>query len=213
MKNREKKYLIVLVLLFVAAGFVFADACLTRSAPPVNLGKLPLVIGTWRGQDFPVEERIKNILQTDYILSRDYLNQEGKRVFLSVVYYPDNKIGFHNPESCNTGVGSRLVRKDFQSLKVGKSFAPSGEFRVNRLLMEGAKGNKIILYFFVSGDYITYDYLRFRFYMMKQQMSFRRPSGAQIQIHSNIDSDPESTVSTMEDFIKDLVPLLPGYLS
>ena len=213
MKNREKKYLIVLVLLFVAAGFVFADARLTRSALPVNLEKLPLVIGTWRGQDFPIEERIKKILQTDYILSRDYANQEGKHIFLSVVYYPDNKIGFHNPESCNTGVGSRLVRKDFQSLKVGKSFAPSGEFRVNRLLMEGAKGNKIILYFFVSGDYITYDYLRFRFYMMKQQMSFRRPSGAQIQIHSNIDSDPESTVSTMEDFIKDLVPLLPGYLS
>jgi len=213
MKNREKKYLIVLVLLVIIAGFVFADACLTKDVSMVDLEKLPLAIGSWHGQDFPVDERIKNILQTDYILSRDYTNQEKKHVFLSVVYYPDNKIGFHNPESCNTGTGSSLVKKDVQSLKIKRSDALSEDLRVNKLLMEGAKGDKIILYFFVSGDYMTCDYLKFRLHMMKQQMGFRRPSGAQIQIHGNIDSDPESTVSTMEDFIKDLAPLLPDYLS
>jgi|GEM_PF-1972810 len=213
MKNREKRYLIVSVLLLVATGFVFADTCLTENAAPIDLEKLPLHIGAWQGQAFPVEERIKNILQTDFILSRDYTSQKRRHVFLSIVYYPDNKIGFHNPESCNAGAGSRLIRKDIKSLKVGKSFAPSGDFRVNRLLMERAKGNKIILYFFVSGDYMTCDYLKFRLYMMKQQMGFRRPSGAQIQIHSNIDSDSEITISVMEDFIRALLPLLPGYLS
>jgi len=213
MKNRERRYLIVLVLLVITVGFVFADTCLTKNVSIVDLEKLPLTIGSWYGQDFPVEERIKNILQTDYILSRDYTNRKKKHVFLSVVYYPDNKIGFHNPESCNTGTGSSLIKKDVQSLKIKRSNAHLEDFQVNKLLMEGAKGNKIILYFFVSGDYMTCDYLKFRLHMMKQQMSFRRPSGAQIQIHSNIDSDPESTVSTMEDFIKDLAPLLPGYLS
>ncbi len=213
MKNREKSFLIILVLLLITAGFVFADACLTKNVSVVDLEKLPLTIGSWHGQDFPVEERIKNILQTDYILSRDYTNQKKKHVFLSVVYYPDNKIGFHNPESCNTGTGSRLVKKDVQSLKIKRSDAPSEDLRVNKLLMEGAKWEKIILYFFVSGNYMTHDYLKFRLHMMKQQMSFRRPSGAQIQIHGNIDSDPEATVSTMKDFIKDLAPLLPDYLS
>ena len=60
---------------------------------------------------------------------------------------------------------------------------------------------------------MTHDYLKFRLHMMKQQMSFRRPSGAQIQIHGTIVPDLKSTVSAMEDFVRNLAPLLPDYLS
>jgi hypothetical protein len=75
------------------------------------------------------------------------------------------------------------------------------------------QGDKVILYFFVSGNYITHDYLKFRLHMMKQQMGFKRPSGAQVQIHSTIGPDLKTTVSVMEDFIRYLAPVLPDYLS
>jgi hypothetical protein len=44
-------------------------------------------------------------------------------------------------------------------------------------------------------------------------MGFGRPSGAQIQVHSNIVLDLKTTITVMEDFIQNLAPTLPDYLS
>ena len=84
---------------------------------------------------------------------------------------------------------------------------------MNRLILQRMQGDKVILYFFVSGNYMTHDYKKFRLHMMKQQMGFRRPSGAQIQVHSNIVPDLKTTIAVMEDFIQNLAPRLPDYLS
>jgi len=206
--KQAKKFMILFVALATAAGFVFIDSRLSRGVSTVNLNKLPLTLGSWEGKNFPVSERILQILETEYILDRDYVNKEGRHVYLSIVYYPDNKIGFHNPESCNTGEGSKIIKKDV--LPIGKK--ESAGLKVNRLILERTQGNKVILYFFVSGDYITHDYFNFRLHMMKQQMGFRRPSGAQVQVHSVIAPDLNTTVPIMEDFIRKLAPLLPDYL-
>lgn len=206
-------YVIFFILLLITAGFVFMDASLSKRVGTINLERLPLVLGGWQGKSYPVQERILQILDTEYILDRNYVNQDGRHMFLSIVYYPDNKIGFHNPESCNTGAGSKIIQKDV--LPIGKQ-NPTSQWdgiKVNRLILNRLQGDKVILYFFVSGDYRTHDYKRFRLHMMKQQMGFRRPSGAQIQIHSNIVPDLKSTISAMEDFIQILAPLLPDYLS
>jgi EpsI family protein len=210
MKNRGK-YAIIFLFLLLTSGFVFVDEHFSKGAPPSNLEKLPLMIGEWRGTNFPVEERIKHILETEYIMNRDYVNRDGRHVFLSVVYYPDNKIGFHNPESCNVGAGSHIVHKDVQSLMIERPDGGSEIFKVNRLILSGERGDKVILYFFVSGDYMTSDYFKFRLHMMKQQMGFRTPSGAQIQIHSTIESDSETTVRIIAEFLRLLKPILPQY--
>jgi len=206
--KQTRKYLILFLLLLIASGFVFMDNRLSREVRPIDLNKLPLSIAGWSGKSFPVSERILRILETEYILDRDYVNQEGKHVLLSIVYYPDNKIGFHNPEACNTGEGSKIIEKDV--LPIGK--LDSG-LKANRLILERTQGNKVILYFFVSGEYVTHDYLKFRLHMMKQQMWFRRPSGAQVQVHSVVGSDLKTTISVMEDFIRNLAPHLLKYLS
>ena len=211
--KKTKNYLIIFILLLIAAGFVFMDSSLSKSASMVNLDKLPLTLGEWQGKSFPVEERILRILETEYILDRDYVNGEGRHVYLSIVYYPDNKIGFHNPESCNTGAGSKIIQKDVLPIGNQKYDTRLDGFKANRLILERMQGDKVILYFFVSGNYITHDYLKFRLHMMKQQMGFKRPSGAQVQIHSTIGPDLKTTVSVMEDFIRYLAPVLPDYLS
>jgi EpsI family protein len=207
--TKTKNCLILLILLVITAGFVFIDRSLSKSPQTIGLDNLPLTLGEWQGKSFQTDERIMRILQTEYILDRNYTNSTGWNVYLSIVYYPDNKIGFHNPESCNTGAGSKIIRKDVLSITNGKS----EDFKVNRLILERTQGNKVILYFFVSGNYITHDYLKFRLHMMRQQMGFRRPSGAQVQIHSAIGADPNTAVPILEDFIRSLAPLLPDYLS
>lgn len=211
--KKTKYYLIVFILLLITSGFVFIDGRLSTSTSRINLDRLPLTLGEWQGKGFPVEERILRILETEYILDRDYVNGEGRHVYLSIVYYPDNKIGFHNPESCNTGAGSKIIQKDVLPIGNQKPDTRLDGFKANRLILERMQGDKVILYFFVSGNYITHDYLKFRLHMMKQQMGFKRPSGAQVQIHSTIGPDLKTTVSVMEDFIRYLAPVLPDYLS
>jgi EpsI family protein len=211
--KKTKNYLILFILLVITAGFVFIDGSLSKSVQTIDLEKLPLTLGGWQGKSFPVQERILQILETEYILDRDYVNGDGRHMFLSIVYYPDNKIGFHNPESCNTGAGSKIIKKDVQPINNVKSEGLPEDFKVNRLILQRMQGDKVILYFFVSGNYMTHDYKKFRLHMMKQQMGFRRPSGAQIQIHSTVAPDLKTTLPVMEDFIRNLAPILPDYLS
>jgi EpsI family protein len=211
--RKRRNYLIIFMLLLITSGFVFMDGSLSKSVRTINLEKLPLTIGGWQGKSYPVQERILQILETEYILDRDYVNGDGRHIFLSIVYYPDNKIGFHNPESCNIGAGSKIIQKDVLSIRNQKPNMQGDGFKANRLILQRTAGDKVILYFYVSGNYITHDYLKFRFHMMKQQMGFQRPSGAQIQIHGTIAPDLKTTVSVMEDFIRNLAPLLPDYLS
>jgi len=211
--KKTKNCLILFILLVITAGFVFMDSSLSKSVGTIDLEKLPLTLGGWQGKSFPVQERILQILETEYILDRDYVNGDGRHMFLSIVYYPDNKIGFHNPESCNTGAGSKIIKKDVLSIKNNKTDVRSEDFKVNRLILQRMQGDKVILYFFVSGGYMTHDYKKFRLHMMKQQMGFRRPSGAQIQIHSTVAPDLKTTLPVMEDFIRNLAPVLPDYLS
>ena len=212
--EKRKKLSIILLLFVIAALMVFIDDRFSTGAVAVDLNQLPAQVGEWKGKSYPSDERIMRILGTEYILDRDYANQEERHVYLSIVYYPDNKIGFHNPESCNTGEGSKIIRRDIHSIRNGKTGeASENEFKVNRLILERTSGDKAIFYFFVSGNYMTHDYFKFRLHMMKQQMSFRRPSGAQVQVHCTIGPDLKGTVSVMEDFIRNLAPLLPDYLS
>lgn len=210
---KTKKYVILFILLVITGGFVFMDAIVSKSTGSIHLEKLPITLGGWQGKSFPVEERILQILETEYILDRDYVNREGRHVFLSIVYYPDNKIGFHNPESCNTGAGSKIIQRDVLSIGKQDPTNPLNGFKVNRLILRQMQGDKIILYFFVSGNYMTHDYKKFRLHMMKQQMGFRRPSGAQVQIHCNVVPDLKTTIPVMEEFIQHLVPRLPEHLS
>ena len=211
--KKTKNYLILFIMLVITAGFVFIDGSLSKSVQTIDLEKLPLTLGGWQGKSYPVQERILQILETEYILDRDYVNGDGRHMFLSIVYYPDNKIGFHNPESCNTGAGSKIIQKDVLPIGIKNSTTQLDGFKVNRLILQRMQGDKVILYFFVSGNYMTHDYLKFRLHMMKQQMGFRRPSGAQIQIHSTIAPDLKTTLPVMEDFIRNLAPILPDYLS
>ncbi len=127
-----KNYLIIFILLAITAGFVFIDGVFSRRVRKIDLEKLPLTLGEWQGKSYPVQERILQILNTEYILDRDYVNGDGRHMFLSIVYYPDNKIGFHNPESCNTGAGSKIIQKDILTIHDRGRHNRTEGFKVNR---------------------------------------------------------------------------------
>jgi hypothetical protein len=138
--------------LLISAAFVFIDGRLSKKTGPVDLNRPTLALGDCQGKNCPVDERILRILETEYILDRQYFNRAGNQLYLSIVYSPNNKIGFHNPESCNTGEGSKIIQKDVLALGGPQSTVSLNGFKVNPLILERMKGNKVIYYFFASGN-------------------------------------------------------------
>ena len=76
----RKKLSLILLLLVLAAAMVFIDDRLSSGAAAVNLNRLPIEIGQWKGHAYPPDERIMRILGTEYILDRDYVNPDQRRL-------------------------------------------------------------------------------------------------------------------------------------
>ncbi len=203
--------IIILLLLFATSGFVFLDNHMASKPVTVKLEDFPLTLGSWRGTPYFVEDRVKNILDTEYILSRDYVNPQSEHVYLSLVYYPDNKIGFHNPESCNTGVGMKVLEERLIPITVSLREGKQEQIDLNMLVLGTDVPSKVIYYFYLTGDTMIGKYSTFRAEMMLQQMQFKRPSGAQVQIHIPVRGGVEATRSVVTDYITSLAPALRSF--
>jgi EpsI family protein len=205
------KAIIILILLLATSGFVFLDNHLAGKPVTVNLEDFPFTVGNWRGTPYFVEDRVKELLETDYILSRDYVSEKGEHVYLSLVYYPDNKIGFHNPESCNTGVGMKVLEERLVPVTVGLGVGKQKQINLNMLVLGHEEPTKVIYYFYLTGDAMTGKYSTFRWEMMQQQMRFKRPSGAQVQLHIPIRGNVEDTRKLVANYMTSLAPVLLSY--
>jgi EpsI family protein len=205
------KAITILILFLATSGFVFLDNHLASKPVTVNLEDFPFTVGNWRGTPYMVEDRVKELLETDYILSRDYVSEKGEHVYLSLVYYPDNKIGFHNPESCNTGVGMKVLEERLVPLTVPLAGGRQQQIELNMLVLGREEPTKVIYYFYLTGDAMTGKYSTFRWEMMQQQMRFKRPSGAQVQLHIPIRGSKEDTRKLVENYMTSLAPVLLSY--
>ncbi len=211
--KKHARALTVMVCLTATATLVFVRDRLSRQAPRCDLDALPLSFGDWEGSQYVVEEHVKSVLETEFIISREYRNRGGFPVHLSIVYYPDSKIGFHRPESCNIGSGGPILGRDRPVMPVTLSGGSPQPFMPTRLTIGGEHGRSILLYFYVSGEYVTGDYVQFRLHMMGEQLRFRVPSGAQIQLRCAAGASDDAVMQALEDFLRRLLPLLPRCVS
>ncbi len=203
--------IIIVLLLLATSGFVMIDSYLANKPVTVNLEDFPLTVGDWRGTPFIVEDRIKDLLDTEYILSRDYEGPQGDHVYLSLVYYPDNKIGFHNPESCNTGVGMKVLDERIVPVTVTLKDGRQERIDLNRLVLGITEPVRVIYYFYLTGDRMTGKYSTFRWEMLQQQMQFNRPSGAQVQLHIPVKDSVEATRDVASRCMNSLAPALTSF--
>ncbi len=205
------KAITILLLLLATSGFVMLDSHLANKPVAVNLEDFPFSVGDWRGTPYLVEDRVKEILDTEYILSRDYASPQGEHVYLSLVYYPDNKIGFHNPESCNTGVGMKVLEERIVPITVTPAGGKQEQIDLNMLVLGYTEPVRVIYYFYLSGDRMTGKYSNFRWEMLQQQMQFKRPSGAQVQLHVPARGNVDSTRDVVTRYMNSLAPALTSF--
>jgi EpsI family protein len=152
-----KKFGLILLLLvpFAAMASVLRYMVVEPDRPS-NLAAVPLRVGEWTGEEYPISEATAAVLQATEILLRGYTDSSGTAVGVFVGYFRDQKYGsqIHSPRHCLPGGG--WVLTDIQQVPFEYS---DRQIRVNRMTIARRSRIDQMFYWFHtrSGD-LTSEY-------------------------------------------------------
>ena len=202
MKRFDIRLLITIAILVIFAGLhLFYTSQASRPVgESINIFDLPMQIGEWSAEDIKVEDKIKDILETESVLMRRYTNAQGDNVVLTIVYYNDNRVEFHLPERCSVGQGSDVIASkiDYAALNNGE------QLPYKLLTVDNYSGSQLLAYFFQSEDYFTYDYIKLKFRMILNKLLGRPNSGTLIKCAVSSNYDQQKSKLILDTFINDL---------
>lgn len=197
MKN--KQYIIVIaILVAVLAISVPAYLIVPQAKEDVKVSALPLEIDGWQGRDLTVEDRAYEILETRNLVLREYV-KGGQVVYLYVIYSQDNRKVSHPPEVCFEGSGITITKKEPVALEL----AAQKEVPANKLTVEKAGVNNIVVYWYKAGSYYTDNYLKQQLKIALARLQFKRTSGALIRLSAEADpSHPDRALENIRAFAR-----------
>jgi EpsI family protein len=169
---------------------------------------LPLVIGSWIGQELPVEGYVKAILETDDVIQRNYVNRLNNKtpIQLAVVFSSDNRRAAHPPEVCYRGTGWEVTDK--------KIIEPEGLPPMVRLILDGGGGKRdMVIYFYRAGTRITANYYRQQYNIVVNHLLRRAASSALVRFSSPIVRSEGDTERDLADFIRLMLPEIKSHLN
>jgi EpsI family protein len=169
------------------------------------LQAVPMQVGKWRGQDFPMDEKVYEILETRAIIHRIFTLDNGANVFLSVVHYNDTKVDFHAPESCLGGGGYEIM-KTTKTLSLF-SGVKQRTIDVAELVTKSTTGQALIYYFYKSSQFMGSNYIKMRLSIAANKLFRNDTRGSLIRISTTLIPGNEAAAkSLIIDFLEDLLP-------
>jgi exosortase D (VPLPA-CTERM-specific) len=206
------KVTLILLLLSLFLKFAIADR---REIFPsrANFNEMPLVIGSWNGREGKFDQDVIDALKvTDYFLA-DYVDaRSGTAVNLYIAYYSSQRKGasVHSPKTCMPGGGWELTQHTQRALdKVVSN--PEKNLRVNRVIIQKGNAKNLVYYWFQQrGRIVTNEYLA-KWYIFIDSLTRRRTDGALVRLTVDYSGTSE-TETNLENFVKELAPILPKYI-
>ena len=195
-----------MALTLMATGGVFS----VRSAASLRNDKLfafPLHLGKWSGKDIPMEDWVFESLETPYAILRDYSSPEGEKVNLTIVWYDDKEIAFHDPEACLRGVGRTLK----QNAKQRFNFGGSQQYQINSFITETEGQRSAVFYFFISDGYITANQVELRIRICLERLRLQRTSAALVRMMTPVIKGPEHASEVLLGFLGDALDTIMRY--
>lgn len=205
------RYLTAVFLLAITCLFVLLiEEPMKTPAGEINLSGIPKRIGTWSlFRDIPVHDYVRNMLQTDAVLMREYVNPEGRKVYFSVIYCRENREGFHPPEICYVSDGFEVQEQEVEEVEITEE----RKIKVNKLLVISEDRSEIVLYWFNAGERVLTNYYAHQYYLLLNQLLHGKSSGTLIRVVSPVIEEDTSTVlERAKDFVREIVPVLPEYI-
>lgn len=206
MSKRLDNFKVRVVLLLVLLGLTASVSALALYPKKMERGalkaaSLPLRLGDWSGQDVPVEEYVKEILETDDVVQRNYTSPRWTTVpvQMAVVFSADNRRVAHPPEVCYRGSGWEVNDKRIVH-------EPGLTPLVRLVLDQGGGRQDLVFYCYKAGPEITANYYRQQYNIALNQLLLRTTASSLIRFSTPITDTTERTEQKMLDFIRLMLP-------
>jgi EpsI family protein len=209
---RLQKAGIILVILFGAS--IFASRAMQPSARPWHdmLGRVPINIGEWHGENDEFSEDVKEILAGAKLMLRYYSNPAGEIVALNVVNSRSIN-SFHDPHFCFRGAGFEPAAEYDVMVPFGEN--DSKQMKAHLMIMRNKEGREQYLLSWYSDGKGTWASVGdFKLHLLWERFFHRRfPPGFLISLTTPVDVDnPEIPKDRLMRFARELIPYVhPGF--
>jgi EpsI family protein len=208
------------VILLLAGCFVTlhlrGDVDRVPPTPPLTF--MPETIGSWTGQDIPIDQATLDVLGDGRFLNRVYtkMGPDGQPlttpVSLFIGYFPTQRTGqsIHSPQNCLPGAGWAFLSSSVIQLQD----VDGKKYRVGEYLIGDAGTRQVVLYWYLAhGRSVANDYLA-KAYMMLDAIRWNRTDGALVRVVTPV--SPMETIAAAQQraigFTEQMTPLLPRFI-
>lgn len=205
------QFLIIGIAMLLAAGM--AIAMKPKPKPQSEIQRLsledmvPQTFGTWA-----IDASIMPIMPSpdvqanldkiyDQILSRTYIDQQGRRVMLTITYggQQTDQLKAHRQEVCYTAQGFKVQNIFQENLNVEGAAIP-----VTRMFAVKDSRKEPVTYWFTMGDEVVFSRAERMLVQLKYGISGQIPDGFLIRV-STIDPDAKHAYGVHLQFINDML--------
>ena len=201
------------VRLWITAGVLLESSALLHavshaeaSVPRRPLGELPYSLGTWKGQERSMEERIVQAVGVSDYVNRVYSDAGDAGVQLYIGYYASQRTGdtIHSPKNCLPGAGWDPIHSGYVRLSV-----PGGsKIVVNEYVVQQDLDKRLVFYWYHGrGRVIASEYYG-KFWMVADAISRNRTDGALVRLITPMNDGAANAHARLVSFAQVLFPQL-----
>jgi EpsI family protein len=194
------------LIVMLAAACVISLGLFTRemvASDKLDVHKFPMVVGEWTGRDLPITEKEYDILETRNLITREYVNPSGDKLYLFIIYSETNRSVFHPPEVCMIGSGMDITDKQVDKVESG-----SKVFTTNKLFAEKGQYREIILNSYMAGKLHTDNFYLQQAYLAGHQIFGRVVPGATLRVSMSEGGDRDATLKMLKGFLSETAGIL-----
>ncbi len=102
-------------------AFLTGYARISHLAQTAPLERIPLDIGTWKGEELQIDESVRKALTYDRAILRIYRGQYGQQIEVWVIFWEASSsiYGYHHPDRCFPARGYAATLKSRRGLDLG----------------------------------------------------------------------------------------------
>jgi EpsI family protein len=176
------------------------------SGPPVGAG-LPLELGAWTGEDLPIEKYVREVLETNDLISRSYTRAGADPVFLYVAASRGDRKVAHPPDVCLSGNGFLIEGR--REIELARDV--HGDVRAVELVLVRGSEEEVVVYFYAAGERLGPSYLALQLAGAWERLFDPDVASALVRFSARVDGRTqtrESALASIRDLARDLVPEL-----
>lgn len=168
--------------------------------------ELPRAMGTWKGEDIPIEQRIVDAVAVDDYVNRSYVSEDPVPVFVYVGYYKSQRTGqtIHSPRNCLPGSGWQPV----SSRRIDLQLEDGTHAPVNVYVVEKGLNRLLVMYWYQSHGRIVASEYWGKYYLIVDAIRTNRTDAALVRISTVIHPNEDAALARVLGFAKNLVPEL-----